>query len=102
MQLKEQDIQHMIQLNRVTKLMHKAQFKARQRRTIVEHSHRYVITVDDITKASKSNYGSLQTFGVDELLQGFDPQNNSIDRRLFYEVTGSKIIEDEFIDFGSI
>ena len=31
------------------------------------------------------------------LLDGFDAENNAIDRRIYYEVTGKKINEDEFI-----
>ena len=34
----------------------------------------------------------------DELVRDFDPMRNEFDRRLFYEVTGDRLIEGEFMD----
>ena len=35
------------------------------------------------------------------MLVGFDPEQHEIDRRLFYEVTGLQIYQDEFRDEDS-
>lgn len=35
---------------------------------------------------------------IDELARDFDPERSIVDRRLFYEVTGEKLIEGEFMD----
>ena len=34
----------------------------------------------------------------DQLLAGFDPENNEIDRRILYEVTGMSLVEGEYVD----
>ena len=38
---------------------------------------------------------------IEDLVGDFDPENNEIDRRIFFEVTGKQIIEGEFDDDGS-
>ena len=41
-------------------------------------------------------------YSVDHMLLGFDVESNEIDRRIYYEVTGSRqfILEGDFYDFG--
>ena len=34
-------------------------------------------------------------------LEGFSPETDLVDRRLLYDVTGIRIIEDEFMDTSS-
>ena len=45
----EQDIQNLIQMNRITRLVHKARFLPRQR-YLIDFSRKYVITAADIAK----------------------------------------------------
>ena len=33
-----------------------------------------------------------------QLIEGFDPEESFIDRRIFYEVTGKRLIAGEFLD----
>ena len=35
---------------------------------------------------------------IEELVTGFDPEQDLIDRRLYYEVTGRSLVEGEFAD----
>ena len=51
---KEQDIQYIIEMNRISRLLHKTFFFARQRRAI-NHSHKYVIADRDITAAANKD-----------------------------------------------
>ena len=48
---KEQDIQHLIKMNRITRLIHKVRFLPHQRRAFVGYSHKYVVTALDISNA---------------------------------------------------
>ena len=38
---------------------------------------------------------------VQKILEGFDPENDKMDRRILYEVTGLALIKDEFLDDDS-
>ena len=49
---KEQDIQHLIKMNRITRLIHKVRFLPHQRRAFVGYSHKYVVTALDISNAT--------------------------------------------------
>ena len=66
-------------MNRISSLLHKMNFLARQR-LAVRYSHRYVISDKDIKKAEKEK---PQAFVDDDpntidkkVLEGFDPINN--------------------------
>jgi hypothetical protein len=48
----EQDIQNLIQMNRVTRLLHKARFAARQR-IAVNYSHKFIINEEDLVQKQK-------------------------------------------------
>ena len=95
---KEQDIQYIIEMNRITRLLHKAFFFARQRRA-VNHSHKYVIADRDIM-ATQNEDPQEQKAPEDpavlaqKILEGFDPENDKMDRRILYEVTGLALIKD--------
>ena len=49
---KEQDIQYLIEMNRVSRYLHKAAFLTRQRLAI-NYSHKYVISDADIRRAAR-------------------------------------------------
>ena len=95
-------------MNRVTRLVHKARFLSRQRRALA-YSRRYVVTANDIDKwrsvpppdSSRGLDEAEHARMLDEILAGFDLENSKIDRRLFYEITGRQLIEDEFEDGSS-
>ena len=74
----------MIQIGRISRLLHKAAFDARQRR-IIDFSQRYTIT--DLDK-SEDEQDISESYDVDKLLDGFDPEESKEDRRLLFEVTG--------------
>ena len=38
---------------------------------------------------------------IDYLMRGFNPEANEIDRRIYYEVTGRQLNEDEFDDYDT-
>ena len=107
----EHDIQEIIAMNRITKLMHKAWFLKRQRRA-VNFGHKFTITDWDVqVSEKKATQRSIQRETVDdemlsvdrerileELLSGFDPALNEADRRILFELTGLRIYQDEFKD----
>ena len=99
----------MIEMNRVSKLLHRARFLLRQRRTL-RFFRRYVISAEDIKNAKVAKEKKVkneqerqvaQTVQMSSLLSGFDPENDAFDRRIFFEVTGKSIIPDEFIQDNS-
>ena len=73
------------------------------------YSHRYVITTDDFEKwrsappveLSRDLNEAEHARILDGILDGFDPVSSKIDRRLFYEITGRQLVEDEFEDGSS-
>ena len=86
----------MIEINRVTRFMHKAQLLSRHRR-LLTYSHRYVVTDEDLIKETlraaaqaspAENTESETARMLDELMSDFDAENNEMDRRIFYEVMG--------------
>ena len=89
----------MMEMNRVTRMIHKARFSSRQRRAI-NYSHRYVITAADLAReenAPKHQMTVTETaYLINDLADGFDPENDDTDRRIFYEVTGTSLVEGEF------
>lgn len=94
---KEQDIQRIIDINRLTKVLHKVLFKTRQRRT-VRYFRRHVITENDLPKGSEEEQKGVVDYFTQfkKLYRGFDPENEKWDRRFLYEVTGVRLDENEF------
>ena len=86
-------------MNRVTRMIYKARFKTRQRRALA-FSHKYVITLADLTDNWVAEQAARykRSTEIDDLISGFDPEKNAIDRHIFYEVTGNQLIEGEFRD----
>ena len=90
----ESDIQRMIETNRVTRLLQKMRFLSRHRR-ILAYSHRYIITADDLNRQQETDRTTFADIKpkedsektINELMDDFDPENNDLDRRIFYEVT---------------
>ena len=96
----------MIELNRISRLLHKMTFFARQRNA-VGYSHKYVISakdamrdIDETTKTQRKKNEDEQS-QVAKVLDGFDPANNELDRRILYEVTGMRLRSSEFRDEDS-
>ena len=93
----ESDIVDLIQLNRVSRFLHKINFLSRQRKA-VGRTHKFVITGQDILSSKKESSKRGQeskkekSRTVNELLDGFDPfgdtASNELDRRLLFEVAG--------------
>ena len=91
----EHDIQHLIEMNRVTHLLYKARFLTRHKRMLA-YSHKYVITADDLNRdAQRAGLATVAKVPesealkmVEDLVADFDPDVNEVDRRIFYEVTG--------------
>eukprot|EP00354_Favella_ehrenbergii_P009025 CAMPEP_0170465654 /NCGR_PEP_ID=MMETSP0123-20130129/9919_1 /TAXON_ID=182087 /ORGANISM="Favella ehrenbergii, Strain Fehren 1" /LENGTH=238 /DNA_ID=CAMNT_0010731609 /DNA_START=842 /DNA_END=1558 /DNA_ORIENTATION=+ len=94
----EQDIQYMIEMNRISRLLHKASLIVRQRRAI-DYSHRFIINdanlrAEQAKQAAGKADSDLRTQElldpafVDKLLENFDPGSDLQDRRILYEVTG--------------
>ena len=47
---KEQDVQYLIEMNRISRLLHRMNFFARQRDSITKYSSKFVITDNDLVK----------------------------------------------------
>ena len=96
-------------MNRVTHLLHKTRLLARQRRILSVFARHYVISADDITKfdkkkdapprAREKDVDIEKTLMVEKLLADFDVEGNEIDRRIYYEVMGQQLIENEFASY---
>ena len=100
--MKEHDLQYLIEMNRVTRLIHKACMLTRQRST-VDYSDSYVIKDYELAKlGAKQNslYEGKTQWTADEVMDGFDPMRNEWDRRLLYEVTGIQLNPGEFGDIS--
>ena len=101
----EQDIQYLIEMNRVTRLLLKARFSSRQR-PVISFSHKYVITAEDLYLRERSEPKNSKSRRTEEeskeliniFLDGFDTVENEMDRRIYYETTGIELIEGEFSD----
>ena len=93
----------MISLNRVTRLIHKTRFKARQRKA-VSYFSKYVLSDKDIDSSGSERSdeeGKMADFlelsaDTGMLFKGFDPENDAWDRRLLYEVTGMRLDEQDY------
>ena len=103
---KEQDIQYIIEMNRISRLLHKINFLTRQRRA-VQYTHKFVITAQDVKRATAkkdknqdSNVKKPETNST-KVLEGFDPINNEMDRLMLFEVTGMRLRNNEFQDDSS-
>ena len=75
----EQDIKNMISLNRVTRLIHKIRFKARQRKA-VSYFSKYVLSDKDIDSSGSERSDEdgkvadfLELSDTGMLYKGFDP-----------------------------
>ena len=77
-------------------------FLARQRRA-VKYSNKYVITKRAATKKKDKTSSSDDddNNAAAKVLEGFDPINNDVDRRMLYEVTGMRLRSNEFKDDSS-
>ena len=89
----------MIEMNRISALLHKMNFFARQRRA-VKYTHKFVITAKDTKKQGNQQVSNDKDpiTNATKVLEGFDPVNNVVDRRLLFEVTGMRLHSDEFQD----
>ncbi len=93
-------------MNRITRMIHKVSFVARQRKSF-DYFNKYVVTdrdikVADLKKKKKKTRDLAKKVDSSELLvDGFDPEHSQTDRRILYEVTGLRLIDDEFMDEDS-
>ena len=92
-------------MNRISRLLHKTYLLSRQRRA-VNHAHRYVIYDEDLNASENKDpfaRGELDDPDVhaQKILEGFDPENDKMDRRILFEVTGLTFLRDEFLDEDS-
>ena len=94
----------MIEMNRITRLLHKINFLARQRRA-VNFSHKYVISDRDLARGEPPEpdaVGATEPLEVAaKVLDGFDPEASEKDRLILYEVSGLRLYLDEFQDSDS-
>ncbi len=84
-------------------MIHKASFNARQRKSF-DYFNKYVVTdrdikIADLKKKEKKKRDLAKKVDTTELLvDGFDPEHSQTDRRILYEVTRLRLIDDEFKD----
>ena len=97
-------------MNRITKLIHRVKFNARQRRTI-SYYKKFVISKDDVAKddekkkrerSAKTSQSDQEALGIDivhrKLLKHFDPEDDKWDRRALFEVTGIRLYDGDFLE----
>ena len=87
-------------MNRISKLIHKSWFHKRQRQAI-NQGRKYTISDKDVEnwKSKKRPQSALSyEMILSDLLEGFDPENNTADRRILFEITGQRFYQDEFND----
>ena len=106
----EHDIQHIIEMNRVTSLIQKTRILARQRSLLSVYGRHYVISAEDITRLNQKEAAPPKapkdpdvekSLMFERVVADFDGETNEIDRRIYYEVTGEQLIEGEFADTNS-
>ena len=85
----ELDIESIITLNRVSRFIQKVQMHTRQRQTL-PYSLDYMIS-DIPIRAERQ-------LTTDELIEGFDPEGNEIDRKILYATTRLKVENGEYSD----
>ena len=80
-------------------MLQRIKFLKRQR-TALDYSHKYVITDHEVAKAQQVQNRTAEEPTTDKrietVLKGFDPVNDSMDRRMLFEVTGIRLYKDEF------
>lgn len=88
----------MIEMNRITRLLHLASFLKRQRRA-VGFSKRYVVSDRDLLPEKQGKQSALSHDEVAALvLKDFDPEKDERDRRLLFEVTQLRLDDNDFRD----
>ena len=93
----------MIEMNRVTRLLHKMHFLSRQRRA-VNFSHKFVISDKDLAREERAKDDTIDpdpAAVTARLHEGFDPESSEKDRLILYEVTGLRLFLNEFLDEDS-
>lgn len=98
--LKEHDIQTIIAMNRITRIIHKSYFKSRQRLALA-YSHKFMVTAADVDNPGLQLPALTDADKLATILDGFDPETDSLDRRILFEVTGFQLREGEFADEGT-
>ena len=85
-------------MNRVTRLLQKTAYKARQR-LAVTFGHKYVIRDSEVMRAAmEKEQGKRPPTNaeiIDKVVTGFDPEGDAEDRRILYEVTGMRLNRGE-------
>lgn len=91
-------------MNRITRLLNKSYFKRRQRQAL-KYSHKYVITADDIKDDDGAHRRQAapqtQQEKIDAILDGFEPEDDVLDRLILFEITGFQLREGEFAGEGT-
>ena len=85
-------------------MLQRINFLKRQRAAL-EFSHKYVIADHELAKAQHGQQKEAEEptmeKKIETVLEGFDPVNDSMDRRMLYDVTGIRLYKDEFNDRDS-
>ena len=86
--------------NRMTRLLHKVEFKPRQRKA-AQYLRRYVLTEKDVPNLD-ANKGSPERAlisvidaRVEKIKEGFEPLHNRWDARLFFDICNIKVETSE-------
>ena len=80
---------------RVLKMIMRALTKKRQRKA-VQYFLKYLIEDHEAT-AERRSLGA-HDMSAEQLIDGFDPLADKIDRRILYEITGRKLNPDDYWD----
>lgn len=92
----EQDVEEIVRLNRISRLQQRASLLSRQRKA-ASFARRYVVADEDLDQKLKLQNGPLSAGSLDkvkEVVNGFNPSADGVDRRLLFEVARIKLDTD--------
>lgn len=92
----ETDMVSLLSLQRISKFLQKVSLNRRQRLS-VDFFQRYTIKESDLSTPKKNPRG----MGVNRIVSECDAENNEVDQRILYEITGIKLQNDAFADDSS-
>ena len=91
----EMSVMTYIRASRIAHLASKTFFNRRQRMS-TQYFRRYAIRSEDLAK--DENPKNMREFDEDRVISECDYNNNKLDRRILYELTGEKLEEDDYLD----
>ena len=93
---KEFDFEHVMSVLRISRFLAHLQLSRRQRLT-VDFFRKYTVRRKDVDKAEANPPG----MSVEAIVKGMRPREDSIDKRILYELSGLRLNDSDFKDDSS-